>query len=260
VPYTPEQNGLAERTNRTLIEKARCMLFDAKLENELWAEAINTAVYIINYSPSRGLKNQTPEELWTGNKPNLEHLRIFGSKAMVHVPKQKRQKLDPKSIECVMVGYCNATKGYRLFNKTTKDIIISRDIIFLEDQSTDQTKIDKPANFNHFLIDLDPVEISENIENQDSSEEGEVLDSNTDDYSSAQEDSQFAESSDSEDLHTENQIVTPALIPALRRSQRKSLIEMKIFFYLANTETLDNPETVEEALSRCEILEGSNAT
>jgi len=83
VSYTPEQNGLAERMNRTLTEKARCMLFDAKLENDLWAEAINTAAYIINRSPSRGLKDQT-EEFWTGNKSNLEHLRIFGSKAMVH--------------------------------------------------------------------------------------------------------------------------------------------------------------------------------
>jgi len=118
VPYTPEQNGLAERMNRILIEKARCMLFDAKLENELWAEAISTVAYIINLSPSRDLKDQTPEELWTGKKPNLEHFwfKIFGSKAMIYVPKQKRQKLDPKSIDCVMVGYCNATKGYRLFN------------------------------------------------------------------------------------------------------------------------------------------------
>jgi len=69
-------------------------------------------------------------------------MRIFGSKA---IPKQKRQKLDPKSIECVMVGYCNAIKGYRLFNKTTKDTIISRDVIFLEDQNIDQIKMEKPA-------------------------------------------------------------------------------------------------------------------
>lgn len=85
-PYTPEQNGLCERMNRTIIEKARCLLFDAKLSKEFWAEAVNTAFYLQNRIVKAGLKNCTPYEVWTGSKPNLSHLRIFGSTVMKHIP------------------------------------------------------------------------------------------------------------------------------------------------------------------------------
>ena len=89
--YTPEQNGLSERSNRTIVERARCLLFEADLEKKFWAEAANTAVYLKNRSIASGLK-KTPYEYWNGRKPNLEHIRIFGSPAMVHVPKEKRTK------------------------------------------------------------------------------------------------------------------------------------------------------------------------
>ena len=76
-PYTPEQNGLAERMNRTLVERARCMLFEAKLQKSFWAEAVATAAYIINRSPSRVLAEVTPCEKWSGKKPNISHLKIW---------------------------------------------------------------------------------------------------------------------------------------------------------------------------------------
>ena len=78
-PYTPEQNGRAERDNRTIIESARTMLFAKGLPVTLWAEAANTAVYLMNRARVRG--DKTPYELWVKKKPNLEHLRIFGSEA-----------------------------------------------------------------------------------------------------------------------------------------------------------------------------------
>lgn len=102
--YTPEQNGLCERANRTVVEKAKCLLYDAKLNKRFWAEAANTAVYLKNRSIASGL-DKTPYELWYGTKPNLSHLRLFGSKVMVHIPKQKRLKWDKKATQHILVGY-----------------------------------------------------------------------------------------------------------------------------------------------------------
>ncbi|KAK9739542.1 hypothetical protein QE152_g8967 [Popillia japonica] len=67
------------------------------MSKEYWAEAMATAVYLKNRSPTKVVKNMTPEECWTGKKPSLQHLKVFGCEAMVHIPKQKRLKLSPKS-------------------------------------------------------------------------------------------------------------------------------------------------------------------
>ena len=82
--------------NRTLIERAKCMILNADLQDTFWAEAVATAAYIINRSPTRALFDVTPHEVWTGKKPNLSHMRIFGCSAMVHIPKENRTKLDHK--------------------------------------------------------------------------------------------------------------------------------------------------------------------
>lgn len=104
VAYTPEQNGIAERANLKLIEKAKCMLFDSKLEVSFWAEAINMATYISNRSANSTL-NSTPEEVWFGKKVDVSHLQLFGRSVhiMVHIPKQKRKKWDKKSTKLVFV-------------------------------------------------------------------------------------------------------------------------------------------------------------
>lgn len=81
VPYTPEQNGVAERTNRTIVEKVRCMIQDANCDQKFWAEAVNTAVYLKNRSPHKATKGTTPEEIWTGRKVNLSHLKSHYSVA-----------------------------------------------------------------------------------------------------------------------------------------------------------------------------------
>ncbi|XP_039313806.1 uncharacterized protein LOC105196674 isoform X1 [Solenopsis invicta] len=92
VPYTPEQNGVAERTNRTIVEKARCMMQDADSNEKMWAEAVNTAVYLKNRSPHKAVKGKTPQEIWTGEKVDLSHLKVFGCIGYVHVPKIQRNK------------------------------------------------------------------------------------------------------------------------------------------------------------------------
>lgn len=146
VPYTHEQNGLAERMMRSLVERARCMLFEAKLQKNLWAEAVACAAYVINRSPSRVLDEVTPYEKWTGKKPNISHLKIFGTKAMVHIPKEKRLKWDRKSQELIFVGYCDNTKGYRLLNPINGKTVISRDVIFIEDGKSTENMTQKPIS------------------------------------------------------------------------------------------------------------------
>lgn len=130
--YTPQQNGTAERMNRTIIEKAKCMLFDADLSKCFWAEACNMAAYVINRSVCARWPDSTPEEVWTGRKIDVTNLRIFGSPVMVHVPKEKRKKLDRKSSEMIFVGYDADTKGFRCMDRNTRALTISRDVIFHE--------------------------------------------------------------------------------------------------------------------------------
>lgn len=149
VAYTPQQNGVAERMNRTLVEKARCLLSDAKLGKKFWAEALNTSIYLRNRTPTAALKEAVPEEVWTGSKVDVSHLRIFGCKAQVHVPRQKRKKFDPKSRECILTGYCEATKGYRLIDlKNPTKVIVARDVIFLESSPNDSRCSTRNASVN----------------------------------------------------------------------------------------------------------------
>ena len=90
VPKTPEQNRVAERMNRTLVESLRSMLSDAKLPHKFWAEALATAVYLRNRSPIKPVTGMTPFEAWTGKKPNVKHLQIFGCTVYAHIPKDER--------------------------------------------------------------------------------------------------------------------------------------------------------------------------
>ena len=98
IAYNPQQNGRAERINRVFLDKARCLIVDSNLQKKFWREAINTAAYLSNRLPKRCLGGKTPEELWTGVKPNLSHLRIFGSKAYAHVEKHEMGKMDQKAV------------------------------------------------------------------------------------------------------------------------------------------------------------------
>jgi len=117
IPKTPEKNGVAERLNRTLVETVRSMLIDSKLPHKFWAEALSTATYLRNQSPTKVIEGMTPYEAWTKEKPQAKHLRVFGCDAYSHVPKDERQKLDSKARKCIFLGYGKKTKGYRLCEK-----------------------------------------------------------------------------------------------------------------------------------------------
>ena len=96
--HTPQQNGVSERRNRTIVERAHSMSSDCRLPTYLWSEAISHAQYLINRSPTRANRGSTPEAKYTGKIPNISNLRIFGCVAYVHVPKERRRKLDSKTI------------------------------------------------------------------------------------------------------------------------------------------------------------------
>jgi hypothetical protein len=113
------------------MEAARCMLIDAGMEKKYWAEAVNTACYLQNILPSKAV-TKTPFELWNNRKANVEHLHIFGCKAYTHIPKEKRRKLDNKAILFTFVGYSAESKAYRMLDKVTNKITISRDVRFIE--------------------------------------------------------------------------------------------------------------------------------
>jgi hypothetical protein len=155
MPFTPEQNGAAERENRTLIEAARSMLQAKGLPNKLWAEAVNTAAYILNRSGPTKVDGKTPYELWYGKEAVMDHLKIFGTECFVHVPKQRRQKLDAKSIKGYLVGYCDNKDGYRVYVAEQDTVILSRDVIFKEETETVCEQIEQKAE-DAVKVQFDP--------------------------------------------------------------------------------------------------------
>ena len=104
-PHNPHQNGVAERKNRTIVGVARAMLHDQGLLMHLWAEACNTAVYVQNHCPHSVLGMSTPKEAFIGKKPDISHLKIFGSPVYIHVIKDARKKLEPTAEVGIFVGY-----------------------------------------------------------------------------------------------------------------------------------------------------------
>ena len=132
VPHSPQQNGVAERMNRTLMESAKTMIAHAKLPNFFWAEAeaVATAAYVRNRLPTTAFK--TPYEKWYERKPNVSHLKVFGCIAYAHIPDVQRQKLDKKSKKLRFVRDSQESTGYRLLNDESKKLVIRRDVIFNE--------------------------------------------------------------------------------------------------------------------------------
>lgn len=161
-PYSPQQNGVVERKNRTILNMVRSMLKSKKMPKEFWAEAVDCAVYLLNRCPSKSLDNKTPQEAWNGMKPTVSHLRVFGSIAYVHVPSQRRSKLDDRSEKHVFVGYDKQSKGYKLYNPITGKVVVSRDVEFDEEEAWDWS-IKENERYD-FLPMTDEEETSESSE------------------------------------------------------------------------------------------------
>jgi hypothetical protein len=118
----------------------RSMLSEKKILKTLWPEVVNWTVHVLNRSPTLAVRNQTPEEAWSGIKPSVVYFKVFGCISHVHVPGSKRTKLDDKSMACVLLGVSEKSKAYRLYDSASQKIIVSRDVVFEEDKGWDWDK------------------------------------------------------------------------------------------------------------------------
>ncbi|WZY86882.1 hypothetical protein YC2023_033266 [Brassica napus] len=131
-PYTPQQNGVAERKNRHLMEVARSLMFQANVPKRFWSDAVATACYLINRIPTKVLKDQAPFEVLNKHKPSVDYLRVFGCLCFVLVPGELRNKLDARSTKAMFIGYSTTQKGYKCYDPATRRVLVSRDVKFIE--------------------------------------------------------------------------------------------------------------------------------
>lgn len=131
-PYTPQQNGVVERRNQTVVGTARSMLKAKSLPGVFWGEAVSTAVYLLNRSSCKAIGGRTPYELWNGRTPSVQHLRTFGCVAHTKVTTPHQKKLDDRSRRMIFVGYESGSKAYRVYDPSTRRVHISRDVVFDE--------------------------------------------------------------------------------------------------------------------------------
>jgi hypothetical protein len=132
IPYTPQENGFAERMNTTLMKNERCMLSVSKLGHEFDAEAMGTTCYLVNRSPSSALDDKNRREVQNSKKPSLTHIEVFGCDGYVQVPKENKSKLDKNDEISVFIGYKYGLKGYKIWYPETNKVVYSRDLVFIE--------------------------------------------------------------------------------------------------------------------------------
>lgn len=142
----------------------RCLLSEKRIPKRFWPEAVNWKIHILNRSSTLAVTNQTPEKAWSGNKPSVEHFRVFRSVAHVHVPDSRRTKLDAKSLSGVLLGVSEELKAYRLYVPIAKKITISRDVIFEEDKSLNWDK--NSEEFVKTDLECDDKEDNEEINSE----------------------------------------------------------------------------------------------
>ena len=136
VPYTPKSNAVVERAHQSIMNGARSLLHDAKLPNEFWEDAVKFFVYVRNTQLTKALKESiTPVQKWSANQPNIKHYRRFGCLAFYRKPDQLRQKLDPKGVKSIFVGYSDTRKAYKLYDINSKKYVEARNVAFVESVS-----------------------------------------------------------------------------------------------------------------------------
>jgi len=154
-PYTPQSNEVVEQTNYTIMERIRCMLDDAGLSKKYWAFAVSVVVSVKNRTPTQSVVGKTPYEAWHGRKPSLKYLRVFGCLAFVHVPKQKRKKLDYRATPGIFIGYSISNKQYFVYDLLARTLHRSRDVVFREGKRYKAPNVAEEAILNeHFYRDV----------------------------------------------------------------------------------------------------------
>lgn len=269
VGYAPEQNGVAERKNRTLIQVARTILFESKLPEFLWPEAVNEACYNLNRVLSKSSKEITPYEKFYNKTQEFNDFHVFGGRIYIKIPDEHRTKFNSKAREAIYVGHDNHAKGYRVYFPESRTVKVSRDIVFLEERiskhksnknplqdfkvvtnQNQETKIDQPVyeeeNQNQ-VPNAYPIVpyIPDQVEQDDDLPEQAIVNPNQE------------QNNDDEEFHDaeDNPIQDPIQVPqqeALRRSQRNNA--GKAPDYLQDFEvyqvsiTIPEPSTYREAI------------
>jgi transposase InsO family protein len=135
---TPQQNGVAERKNRHILETARSLLFENHVPKNFWDTAVVAAVYVINRLPTKANNYQTPLRTLAIHCPIPSVLsltpKIFGCVAYVHVPKTQRSKIDPCAVKCVYLGIGFNQKGYKCYDPDTRKWFVTMDVTFVENE------------------------------------------------------------------------------------------------------------------------------
>jgi hypothetical protein len=141
-PYTPQQNGVVERKNRTLLDMSRTMLDEYKTPDRFWAKAINIACYSINRLYLHRILKKTSYEHLTGKNPNVSYFRVFGSKCFILIKRGRKSKFAPKVVQGFLLGHDSNTWAYRVFNKSTGLVEVSCDIVFDETNGSQVEQVD----------------------------------------------------------------------------------------------------------------------
>ena len=131
VAYTPQQNGVAERKHRHLLNVARCLMFQGGIPLRFWTDCVLTAAYLINRLPSSVLNGKSPYHMIYNSSPNLSLIRMFGCLCFATIL-NSHDKLTSRSEKCVMMGYSSSQKGYRLYSLDRRQFFVSRDVKFFE--------------------------------------------------------------------------------------------------------------------------------
>ena len=189
MPGSPSMNGVAERQNRTLKDMVRSMISHSNLPISLWGEALKTAGYILNRVPTKATA-KTPYELWTGKKPSLKHLHIWGCPVEARPYRPHEKKLDSRTVSCYFIGYSERSKGYKFYDPTTKSIFEIGNARFFEDVEFDGGDKDRDFSFEveyvdipTAIIDIDQAPIPDIVQeadpNQNNIQEPPVLEEQT---------------------------------------------------------------------------------
>lgn len=241
-PYTPQQDGNTEREMRTVVEMARTFKYsneEACFPDALWAELVAAATYILNRTGKSSLEGISPYELWTGKKPRIRHLRIIGSTCYVHIPVQKRRKMDKKAIKGYLVGY-DGDERYRIWVKEENKVYLSRDVTFNEQPGECEDRVELP------LRDVERQnEGKQDVERQN---EGKLTDEITDEFMSE------TDSITEHENHDEPEEEQEFPEPHRNLRNRSDLRKPKIYdnYVLLSEDIMsgiDTPESYEEVLN-----------
>jgi hypothetical protein len=236
--YTPEQNGIFERKNRTLVESARSMLQTAKLPNSIWADAIATACHIQNRSFISNLDNITPLTMWCGKIPDLSYLIFFGSPRYAHIPDDICKKLDAKSRKGIFVGYGEqeGVKGYILYDKVKRKYFTTQDVTFNEEAILPINNIIR--NNNDSLNNNTNSQLNTHMEDNSNN----FMENDIQPYQHLNQDKQPIQNPQNEEPNQQDLQSVSSNAPLISESNYSELQRRKLFLDILNASEISLPE------------------